>query len=114
LHWLNVITNGVLCDAVADFAKTAPYFQHVIHLGCTKRQRYAHTVACTGGCGSRRVVPLVLKLHGDSIIYIISFTVIRKVKPSLASCFQLANVQHYCVISGLLHGVNEVFGVLGC
>ena len=68
MHWLNKITNGVLCDAVLRFCECRS-FQHFIHLGGTERQRYAHTVPCTGGCGGRGVVALVLKPHGDTNIY---------------------------------------------
>ena len=35
-------------------------------------------------------------------------------RPSLTNCCRLPNVQQQCVTSGLLHGVNEISGVLGC
>jgi hypothetical protein len=55
----------------SDFAKAAPYFQNVILLAVQRGNAvYAHTVACTSGCGGRGVVQLVLKLRGDTNIYI--------------------------------------------
>jgi hypothetical protein len=93
------------------FAKAAPSNTSYILAVQRSKAVYPHH-GLYGWVWGYSVVPLILKLHGDK--HVISFTVIRKVRRSCTNCCRFPNVQQQCVISGLLHGVNKIFGVLGC